>query len=132
MPYVHTLRVRFGECDPQGIVFNARYLALIDVALTEFQRAAFGSYAAMVADHGVDLVVAEATQRFRAPARGDDLLDIALSFPHLGTTSTTMAVAITRAGEPVMDAEVRYVFVDPGTGRKCPIPGGIRARLSAA
>ncbi|MCW3066954.1 MAG: hypothetical protein JWN32_4126, partial [Solirubrobacterales bacterium] len=22
-PYVHRLRVRYGECDPQGIVFNA-------------------------------------------------------------------------------------------------------------
>ena len=25
-PFVHELRVRYGECDPQGIVFNANYL----------------------------------------------------------------------------------------------------------
>lgn len=131
MPYVHTLRVRFGECDPQGIVFNAHYLAYIDVALTELQRAAFGSYAAMVAEHGVALVVAEAQQRFRAPARDDDLLDIALSFPSLGTTSATMAVAMTRDGRPVMDAELRYVFVDPATGAKTPIPAAVREKLAA-
>lgn len=132
MSYVHTLRVRFGECDPQGIVFNAHYLALIDVAVTEFMRDAFGSYTQMIDDHAADLVVAEATQRFRAPARGDDLLDIALSFPHIGTTSTTMAVAITRNGEAVMDAEVRYVFVDPTTGEKTPIPAEIREKLPGA
>jgi acyl-CoA thioester hydrolase len=128
--YVHPLRVRFGECDPQGIVFNANYLAFIDVALTELMRDAFGSYAQMITDHAADLVVAEATQRFLSPARGDDLLDITLSFPHLGTTSTTMAVAVTRGGESIMDAEVRYVFVDPQTGAKTPIPERIRAILA--
>ncbi len=25
-PYVHELRVRYSECDPQGVVFNANYL----------------------------------------------------------------------------------------------------------
>ena len=28
--FVHELRVRYGECDPQGIVFNANYLAYFD------------------------------------------------------------------------------------------------------
>ncbi len=130
MPYVHTLRVRFGECDPQGIVFNAHYLALVDVAVTELMRDAFGSYDAMVTEHAADLVVAGATQRFLAPARADDLLDIALSFPHLGTTSATMAVAITRNGEAVLDAELRYVFIDPATGTKTPIPQQIREKLA--
>ncbi|MBJ7331961.1 MAG: acyl-CoA thioesterase [Solirubrobacteraceae bacterium] len=129
VPYVHTLRVRFAECDPQGFVFNANYLALIDVAVTEWMRERFGSYARMIADHGVDLVVAEANQRFRLPARGDDLLDIALAFPQVGTTSTTMAVEITRNGESILDAELRYVFIDPDKGTKTPIPEPIRAAL---
>ena len=71
MPYVHTLRVRFGECDPQGIVFNANYLAYVDVAFTEWWRDACGSYAEMVKHYGLDVVVAEAVQRFRAPARDE-------------------------------------------------------------
>lgn len=132
MPYVHTLRVRFGECDPQGIVFNANYLAYVDVAFTEWWRDACGSYAQMVEDHGLDVVVAEAVQRFRAPARDDDLLDIALSFPDIRTTSFTMAVAMTRAGEPVLDAELRYVFVDLHTHEKAPIPLDIRTSLEAS
>jgi len=31
MSFVHELRVRYGECDPQGIVFNANYLLYFDV-----------------------------------------------------------------------------------------------------
>jgi len=34
-PFVHPLRVRYGECDPQQIVFNANYFAYFDVAMTE-------------------------------------------------------------------------------------------------
>lgn len=132
MPYVHTLRVRFGECDPQGIVFNANYLAYVDVAFTEWWRDACGSYAEMVKHYGLDVVVAEAVQRFRAPARDDDLLDIALSFPDIRTTSFTMAVAMTRAAEPVLDAELRYVFIDLSTHEKAPIPLDIRTKLEAA
>ena len=48
-PFVHELRVRYGECDPQGIVFNANYLLYFDVAFTEMWRAAVGPWQEMVA-----------------------------------------------------------------------------------
>jgi YbgC/YbaW family acyl-CoA thioester hydrolase len=48
-PFVHELRVRYGECDPQGIVFNANYLLYFDVAFTELWRAAVGPWQEMVA-----------------------------------------------------------------------------------
>ena len=37
-------RVRYAECDPQGIVFNSRYLEYLDIGITEYWRAA-GIYA---------------------------------------------------------------------------------------
>ncbi len=129
MPFTHQLRVRFGECDPQNLVFNAHYLAYADVALTELQRAAFGSYGEMIAEHGVDLVVAEAQIRYRQPARFDDLLDVALSIATLGTTSMTLALDITRDGLTLVDGELRHVFVDATTWDKTPIPDGVRAAL---
>ena len=72
--FVHELRVRYGECDPQGIVFNANYLAYFDHTVTELWRAsAIGSWDAMV-ERGLDVVVGEANVRFRSPARFDDLI----------------------------------------------------------
>ena len=47
MPFVHRHRVRYHECDPQGIVFNANWLTYFDVTLTEWFREAFGSYDAL-------------------------------------------------------------------------------------
>ena len=67
-PFVHRLRVRYAECDPQGVLFNAHYLAYIDHTITELWRAAYGGYDAML-ERGVDIVVAETGLRFRAPAR---------------------------------------------------------------
>ena len=64
-PFVHTHRVRYHECDAQGIVFNANWFTFFDVTLTEWFRAAFGSYSALTQEHGVDVVLAETTARFR-------------------------------------------------------------------
>jgi acyl-CoA thioester hydrolase len=72
LTFSHELRVRYGECDPQGIVFNANYLLYFDVAFTEYWRARVGAWQDMV-DDGVDAVVAEANLRFRAPARLADV-----------------------------------------------------------
>ncbi len=44
----HRMRVRFNECDPQGVVFYANYLMYFDVAMTEFWREAVGGYTAMI------------------------------------------------------------------------------------
>jgi acyl-CoA thioester hydrolase len=129
MPFVHRLRVRFHECDPQGVVFNAHYFSYFDVALTEMWRAAFGSYQTMV-DQGSDVVVAEATATYRAPARFDDEIEIELAITRLGTTSMTTSTAVRRDGELLVEGRVVHVFVDPSTMEKQTIPERARAGLA--
>jgi acyl-CoA thioester hydrolase len=126
--FVHRLRVRFHECDPQGVVFNAHYFSYFDVALTEMWRAAFGSYANVVQD-GTDVVVVEAGATFRAPARFDDEVDVELAIERLGTTSMTMAAAVRRDGQLLVEGRMVHVFVDPATMAKKEIPANIRAGL---
>ncbi len=58
-PFRHRLRVRWSECDLQGVVFYPNYLAYFDHAITELWREAIGPYAEM-RDLGIDMVVAEA------------------------------------------------------------------------
>jgi acyl-CoA thioester hydrolase len=128
-PFTHRLRVRYGECDPQGIVFNAHYLAFFDIALTELWREALpGGYRAMT-EAGTDLVVAEARCRYLSSAGFDDELDIGVGIVHLGTTSMRMALDVARAGEPIVAGELRHVFVELAGRAKKPIPDEIRAAL---
>ena len=130
MSFVHELRVRYGECDPQGIVFNANYLLYFDVAFTEYWRDRIGPWDDMAA-FGVDAVVAEANVRFRAPARFDDVLALAVTTEELGTTSMTTRVDVQRDGELLVEMRLRHVFVDRETWSKTTMPDAIRERLAA-
>jgi acyl-CoA thioester hydrolase len=126
--FKHRLRVRYGECDPQGVVFNANYFAYFDIALTELWREAIGPYTEMV-EAGCDMVVAEARARFLGPARFDDELDIEVTVTRLGATGMTTEMTVRNDGAAVVEGEVRHVFVDPDTKRKRPIPDDVRRGL---
>ena len=128
-PFRHRLRVRYSECDLQGVVFNANYLTYLDEAMTELFRAALeGGYQAMV-EAGVDMVVAESTVRYLAPARFDDEIEIQATVTRLGTTGMTTAMVVARDGEVLTEGELRHVFVHYGKGRKAPIPDAVRGAL---
>jgi acyl-CoA thioester hydrolase len=127
--HTHRLRVRYGECDPQGVVFNAHYFAYFDVALTELWREAAGGYDAMMED-GIDLQVVEATARYKAPARFDDELDLTIEVTKLGTTSMVTSLRVERDGTLIVEGELAHVFIDMKTLTKIPIPEHLRAALA--
>jgi len=126
--FVHRLRVRYHECDQQGVVFNAHYVSYYDVALTELWRARLGSYRTMV-DKGHDVVIAESRLRYLRPARFDDEIDIALNIHHLGTTSMIVRPEFRVGDTLITEGEIRHVFIDATTFTKAPIPEYVRASL---
>jgi acyl-CoA thioester hydrolase len=126
----HQVRVRYGECDPQGIVFNAHYLTYFDLSITELWRASLGSYQAMT-DRGVDIVVAQARVRFHLPARFDELLNLHVGVTRLGTTSLSTAHRVTRDRDLLAEGELHHVFVELPGLRKISIPDWIRRPLEA-
>jgi acyl-CoA thioester hydrolase len=127
-PFRHQLRVRYGECDLQGVVFNAHYLAYFDSSINELLRAACGSYRSII-ERGIDVVVAEARLRFRAAARFEDELGLEVAITRLGTTSIATEHRIARDGELLVDGTLRHVLVDLSTMTKTPIPDWLRGRL---
>jgi acyl-CoA thioester hydrolase len=128
-PFVHHLRVRYHECDAQGIVFNANWLTYFDVTLTEWFREAFGSYRALMEEFGGDVVLAETTVRFRGSASFDEDLAISVGVEHFGTTSMVALFTARRGDETLVEGRTVYVFVDPATMAKQPIPDRVRERL---
>jgi acyl-CoA thioester hydrolase len=126
----HRIRVRFNECDPQGVVFFANYLMYVDVAMTEFWREAFGGYATMV-ENGIDVMVAEAGLRYRGSARFDDDIDVILWVARLGDSSVVTPFALERAadGALLVEGEVRQVFVDTSSYEKRAMPAPVREGL---
>ena len=91
----HTsLRVRWMECDPQGIVFNGSYMGYLEVGQAEyFRNLGFSIY--RVAQRGYfDSAVVKTVIEFKAPARVDDLLDIFVKVSRIGNTSIALDVEI--------------------------------------
>jgi acyl-CoA thioester hydrolase len=126
--YTHRLRVRYGECDQQGVVFNAQYFAYFDHVLTEVWRDVVQPYMEMV-DSGVDLVVADAQASFRDGAKFDDEIDLVWWITRLGNTAMTTRIDVMRDDQLLVEGQMVHVFVRAHTTEKITIPDEIRAKL---
>jgi acyl-CoA thioester hydrolase len=127
-PFRHRLRVRYNECDPQGVVFNANYLTYFDITITELWRE-LGGYETMVGN-GVDIVVAEARVRFLGPLRFDEEFEVQALIGRLGNTSITTNLSVVKNEQPVAEGELRHVFIDTSKGGIVPIPDPVRSGLT--
>jgi acyl-CoA thioester hydrolase len=128
-PYRYVLRVRYSECDAQGIVFNARWVEYVDIAVTEYTRVVFGSV--HPSETGLDWRLVKQTMNWRSPGRYDDVLEASVRTVAVGTTSFTIACEFRRFGTPeiLVTAETVYVRVDVAANAKAPLGDTHRAAL---
>ena len=124
------LRVRYGECDPQRVVFNARYGDYVDLAVAEFFRAL--GFEKEIQTGELDYQLVKQTIEWRAPARYDQVLEISVSTKHLGTTSFTLQTDFRLVGDErvIVTSETIYVHVDTHTLTKAPLPPHVREALT--
>ena len=124
------LRVRYAECDLQGIVFNAHYLAFADIGMTEYMRALVAAdrprddkdmLGSFTRHFGGDNWVRHADVDYRASAKADDMLDIAVRITRFGRTSYTLLVHLLRGDELLNVAKLTYVWFDPATEQVAPV-----------
>ncbi|MCQ4322222.1 acyl-CoA thioesterase [Stutzerimonas stutzeri] len=128
-PFRYYLQVRYGECDAQKVVFNARYGDYIDLAATEFLHHICDQE--QLPDGGFDYQVVKLTIEWKAPARYRDQLEITVEPSHIGNTSFTLTMAIRNAatGQFLASGEMIGVAVHPETVEKMTIPGIMRQAL---
>lgn len=128
-PFRYYLRVRYGECDAQKVVFNARYGEYTDLAITEFLRAL--GYGEQMVTAELDFQLVRQTTQWRSPARYDNVLEGSVTSTGVGNTSFTLRCEFRVAGsEPVIcESETIYVLVDHATLTKRRVPQDMRERL---
>ena len=124
-PFRYLMRVRYGECDAQGVVFNARWGEYVDLAASEYTRAMFGR---MIDASELDWRLVKQTTQWHVPARFDEILDACVRTVRVGTTSFVFATEFFRDGVKLADCETVYVAVD-STGVKRPVPDRNRTAL---
>ena len=95
------VRVRWQECDAQGIAFNGSYLGWLEVAQAEYFRNLGFSIYRVAANGYFDSAVVKVTIEYKAPVRVDEMLDLRARVGRIGNTSLTLEVAIfSEAGRP--------------------------------
>ena len=123
------VRVRWMECDAQGIVFNGAYLGYLEIAQAEYFRSlGFSIY--RIAQNGYfDCAVVKTVLEFRAPARVDDMLELFARVERIGNTSITLQVEIYRqdSDQLLTTIEAVYAGYDAASGSTRRVPDAIRA-----
>lgn len=122
-------RVRYAETDQMGVVYHANYLVWCDMGRTEFIRKHLRSYAELERD-GVALAVSEATIRFHAGARYDDLVRVETTLAEVRSRALVFSYEITRLpdGERLASARTSLISIGPDR-RPVVMPEAWRARL---
>ena len=126
------LRVRYAETDRMGVVYHANYLAWCEVGRTEYIRTLGVSYAELEA-RGLFLAVADASLRYHAPARYDDVARVVTSITEVRSRTVTFEYLITNAVTRMRLVTARTALVSMDRdGRTVAMPLDFRRRLEDA
>jgi acyl-CoA thioester hydrolase len=122
-------RVRYAETDQMGVVYHSNYLVWCEIGRTDLIRGFGHSYAEIEA-LGVGLAVSEASLRFHAPARYDDLIRVSTTLTDIRSRAMTFAYTITHAerGTRLVSATTTLIGLDRD-GRIARIPSALRRAL---
>ncbi len=133
---IRTTRIEWGDCDPAGIIFYARYFEIFDVSTTVLIERALGmkkiDYLKAYDFFGHPLV--ETRARFRLPTRFGDTVEIETAVVGCGRSSFKVEHSLRNAGALAVEGfETRvWVIRDPADPRRVkaqPIPADVVARL---
>nr|WP_239575460.1 thioesterase family protein [Geomicrobium sediminis] len=118
------MKVRYSEVDGQKVVYNSHYLMYLDIAVSEY-------FAERLTEKEVaqfDYMLVKSTLNYHQSARYNDWLEIQCRMERIGTKSMTVSFVITKDGgvEPILTAEIVYVYVDPVTIVSATVPDFIR------
>ena len=119
--FFEPMRVRWADCDMQGIVFNPNYLVYADNAMTEYMRAVGFPYPEALLPFGADIFAAGSQIDFKGSARFDDVLRAGARVERIGRTSFRFRISVFRGDELLTDIRTTYVCATPGEDRT-PIP----------
>lgn len=125
-------RVRFGDCDPAGIVFFAAWFAIANAAIEDWFEQALGlDFHALHTRRRVGTGFAHAEADFFRPGLMGDRIALTPIVTRIGGASYAFDVHVHRAEEEVARLHLVTAVTDLDARRAIPIPDDLRAALVA-
>jgi acyl-CoA thioester hydrolase len=121
-------RVIYGDTDAMGVVYYGNYMRFFELARNELVRARGGLYRELEAK-GFFIPVIDVEAKYRAPARYDDVLRIAVRSEVLGAARVQFHYKIEREPDRLLlvTGASTHACVARDTGRAVRLPDEVRA-----
>ena len=132
MPFTTRIRVRFGDCDPAGLVYYPVILHYCHVAMEEFFAARYRlTYDRLMKDERLGFPTVNVQAEFFAPLVYGDEAEVVVVVQRVGRSSVTFQYEVRRAGDAVLCARSVQVHaaMNLDTRRAVPVSAGLRAAL---
>ena len=128
--YIFKRQVRFGDCDPGGVMYTPRISYFIVEAILDFMSDCFGAPAEKsTPDLGVLPPTRSLNVDFLKPISWDDELEIHVSFKEIRKSAIAFSVHGLIAEEKVFTAELTQVCISPKSKQPTDIPEKMRHAL---
>ena len=130
--FVREVLVRFGDCDPAGIVFYPRYFEMVNNLVEDWCAQGLGTgFRELHQERGLGLPTVSLQTEFVAPSRLGDVLRAELRVGKVGGASVTVAIRLLgEDGSERVRASLVLVLMDLKTMRATRIPDAMRARIA--
>ena len=132
--FLHSRTVRFGECDPAGVVYYPVFFRWFHEAMESWFSEGMGApYSAVLQDVGFP--AKSLNVEFDRPCKMDDPIRLALSVIEMGRSSLHLKIDV--LGEDGLRAHAKLVCVCIGVSgsefqfRPVPIPEHLREKMKA-
>jgi len=124
------LPVRFGSCDPTGIVYTPEYLNLFNGVIEDWYGDALGlPYHELVGTRRTGLGYAHVSADFAKPSRMGDVLDVAVIVRDIGRTSVKLTVHAFKDGAECVRATFVTVTTSLVDHKSIALPDDLRLAL---
>ena len=120
----HDVRVRYGDCDMQQVVFNAHYLAYCDDAVMCWFVARLGARM-----HEFDCMLKTVNITWQRPLRVGETASLDCHVARWGNSSFDVVIDGHVAGEPSFRTTITYVSTTPGAPKVTPVPAWVKTAL---
>jgi YbgC/YbaW family acyl-CoA thioester hydrolase len=129
-PFAHTVRLRFHQADPAGVLFYGRVYELVNDAYEELVRDAGFEYDDHfgLTDYATPVVHVEAD--YKRPMLPGEVLTVELAITRLGRSSFTLAFTVVGPDRQMRaTGNIVHAFVNAETFNTIEIPDHVRTAL---
>lgn len=126
-------RVRFGHCDPAGIVFYPRYFEMLNALVEDWFAQGLGlPFDVLIGQRRIGMPTAQLDTRFLRVSRHGDVLRQRIFIQRLGASSLTLRIDFCGDDGPRVEFTQVLVCTSLATHKSQPFPDDLLAALVRA